>query len=485
MSLFVKQDLDAGVGVFFDGFSKIVIAISVMLTAFSFSSDFISSVVFPGIAVNIALFNFYFWIYGRRLEKKGDSNVTALPSGIIVTKMFLWLNAVMMPTFLYSGDAILTWKVAVLSNILSGLIFIILSPFGKYIKKYIPKPAIFGTLAGIAIVNLGSNVMVKMFDTGMLGIIAIFVFIFLFFGIKTKQSQGILMVALITGLFWIGQKMSVPRLTDAVQGVGVYLPSLHFDFFFGTWDALSRVLPAVIAFSIMDIFTTYMGVEQAIITGNKYDINKTLFMSGVLNCVGGFFGSCFSCGIYWGHTAWNKIGARTGYSLALSLVYIIIGIFSLQGIINAIIPSVAVLPFVLFISLKSIQQAFETNKVEHFPMISIAMMFPICEVIYQQISKVAAGNLASMQNIEVLGYTLMSSGSIINALIISSIMYFVYEKQYFKVSITCALAGVLCFFGLIHSTTIGIGMNLSLCFAYFIGILGGLIITIINKKKGV
>ncbi len=476
----VKRDLDAMIGVFFDGFAKIIVATGILYSVMHFDNQFVRGTIFPGIVVAIALFNFYFWWDARALSiKNNNPNITALPSGITVTKMFLWLNAIMLPTYFATQDPIMTWKVAVASNIISGVIFVFIGPFGKMLNHYIPKPAVFGTLAGIAIVFLGVQVIVKMFNYGSLGLVTMLLFLALYYGtIKSKFSPAVTIIVVITALAWFKNIVNIEMVVDKTKEIGFYLPGIHLNVFEGVWPHLQTVLPSVIAFSIMDIFTTLMGVEQAKEVGNDFSINKTLVMSGVLNVAGGFFGSPFSCGIYWGHNSWNAMGARTGYSFVLGLGYLLIGFFGLAGVITSIIPNIAVVPFVLFIAFNSVKQAFEVNETKYYPAVILAIMIGIIDMIFQQFQNLARagingavdflgvampeGNIPIVAQhfigarVEYVGYLTISSGAIFISLILSSVVYFLTKGEYKNTAWVCAIAALLSSVGLVHSTVIGI-----------------------------
>lgn len=463
-SLWVSKDLDATIGVFFDGFSKLIVALGVMAGVMNFNSDFLSRTIFPGIAASVALFNLYFWYQGVSLRKKtGNKNITALPSGIIVTKMFLWLYVIMIPIYEKTGDVMITWKASLVANLISGVVFVILGPFGKYIDKYIPKPAMFGTLSGIAISFLGLPVLVKLYNYGASGYAVLMLFLLLYLGnIKTKVPQSVILLVFATLLAWIGGFMKLDGLLLGFSQVGFYLPKIHLDIFSGTSEVIQQIIPSVIAFSIMDIFTTLMGIEQAKYVDNDFNINETLVASGILNIIGAFLGSPFSCGIYWGHNSWNSLGARTGYSLALAFLYLLVGAFSLTGIITGIIPVLAVVPFLMFIALKSVEQSFQVVESRLYPAMGIGIIISVNDLLVSKSEKILSGSF------DYLGHFYLAKGSIFISLLYSSITYFIIEKKYFQVGITSLMASFLALTGLIHSTKLGFFLSSQFTLGYFI-----------------
>lgn len=464
LNFWVKKDFDAMLGVFFDGFSKVIVAIGILVGTMGFQKEFIKTTLFPGIAMTVFLFNLYFWYNGRRLQKKDfTKNITALPTGIIVTKMFLWIYGVMLPVYLKTKDPIITWKVAVVANIFSGIVFIFLGPLGKKIEKIVPKVAMFGTLAGISIVFLGLPIIVKVLGYGGIGLAVLMIFLYLYFGnYKGKIPQSCLLIAAGTGLAWASGNMSLSNLTEGVSDLGIFLPKIYPDVFSGAMSEIKIVLPQIIAFSIMDIFTTLMGIEQAKEVKNDFNTNEVLVASGVLNIIGGFLGNPFSCGVYWGHNSWNSIGARTGYSLGVGTIYLLVGTFYLGGVIIGVVPILAVIPFLLFISLKSVEQSFKVIDSKYYPAMAVAIIVGVNDMLVSKLGD----NLKS--STDYLGHFYLAKGSIFLSLILSSATYYIIKNDYKKVGMTLLFGALLSSIGLIHSEGLGILPNKTFFFSYLI-----------------
>lgn len=464
IDFWVKKDFDAMLGVFFDGFSKVIVAIGILIGTMGFEKVFIKTTVFPGIAATVFLFNLYFWYQGRRLQKKDYSKkITALPSGIIVTKMFLWIYGVMLPVYLKTNDSILTWKVAVIANILSGVVFIILGPLGKKIESVVPKVAMFGTLSGISIVFLGLPIIVKILGYNGIGLLVLLTFFYLYFGnYKGGIPQSFILICVGTILAWGSGVMDFETLKIGVNDIGVFLPKIHLNIFSEVSQEILGIAPQIIAFSIMDIFTTLMGIEQAKFVDNSFNTNETLIASGFLNIIGGFLGNPFSCGVYWGHNSWNSIGSRTGYSLGVGVIYLVIGTFYLGGLIMGIIPTLAVIPFLLFISLKSVEQSFQVIKSKYYPAMAVAIIVGVNDMLVSKLGN----NIKSIP--DYLGHIYLAKGSIFLSLILSSVTYFIIKNEYKKCSYTLFFGAGLSFLGLIHSETMGILSNKMFFFSYLI-----------------
>ena len=80
---FKKADLDASIGVFFDGFSKVIVAIAILAGTFGLDSGTIFGTMMPGMVLTVVVLNGGLWLYYRGIAaKRNDPNLTAIPAGL-------------------------------------------------------------------------------------------------------------------------------------------------------------------------------------------------------------------------------------------------------------------------------------------------------------------------------------------------------------------------------------------------------------------
>ena len=104
--LFKKADLDASIGVFFDGFSKVIVAVAILLGTFGLDGATVFGTMMPGVLVNVIVLNGGLWLYYRHVAKsRGDRDLTAIPAGLQAGRMFIWLYSIMLPVYNTTGDA--------------------------------------------------------------------------------------------------------------------------------------------------------------------------------------------------------------------------------------------------------------------------------------------------------------------------------------------------------------------------------------------
>ncbi len=106
--------------------------------------------ILPALGIALPLGNlFYAWLAWRLARREGRSDVTALPYGPSVPHMFIVVFVVMLPTLLIHKDWMLAWKLGLIWAMIVGVIVLAGVIVGPTIRKYTPRAAMLGTLAGI------------------------------------------------------------------------------------------------------------------------------------------------------------------------------------------------------------------------------------------------------------------------------------------------------------------------------------------------
>ena len=95
-----KGDIDASIGIFFDGFSKILTATGIMTVVFGMPAQVVIGKVVPGIGLAILLGNLWYFYEARCLaHKEKRHNVTSQPFGIGASQLSGWLYLIIGPVY--------------------------------------------------------------------------------------------------------------------------------------------------------------------------------------------------------------------------------------------------------------------------------------------------------------------------------------------------------------------------------------------------
>ncbi|MGL5956181.1 MAG: permease [Brevinema sp.] len=442
--LFKPADLDATIGVFFDGFSKVIIAIAVLMGTFSLSTDMVFGKAMPGLAFGSLLLHGALWLYYRKIaQQRGDADLVAIPAGIQAGRLFIWLFSIMLPVFLSTNDANLAFYVGVLANLFGSIVFIAGAFFVPPLIKIVPPAALFGALGGAALAFLVLQSISSIFVLPLAGWIALLTLFTIYLGrIEIKIPAALISIGIGATVAWATGKMSIDAVGQSLQTIGLYLPRTDFAIF--TPEVISHTLnylPIIIIFSIGEVIGGIQAVEQAKEVGDDYfEAKPPLVIAGVTNLISAFFGNFCAFGLYWGYPGWKKVNAGTGYHLGAAIIFLLIGYTGLAAIINVFIPEAVVLPILMFIGIVSVSQAFEVVDKKYFPATIAAIAF----ILVQYIKDNAAPE--SFPSFEVLRY-----GAVFIAMIFASILTYIIDNKWINVSYAALIGLGLTLIGMIHS----------------------------------
>ena len=179
--------------------------------------------------------------------------------------------------------------------------------------------------------------------------------------------------------------------------------------------------------------------------------------------------------VWLGHAGLKKSEAGVGYSLISGIVLGLSGIFGLFTFLNSVVPPAVCAITFLWCAVVMVAQAFKDNDRKHYAAIAVAMVPPVADYLYTQVT--GALSLANLQTAvqssglseytaEVTqmikdagvmwnGVPAAKSGAIIIGILLGTMVTFVIDKRVDKVGITAHTGYVLSCFGFIHSASLG------------------------------
>ena len=291
------------------------------------------------------------------------------------------------------------------------------------------------------------------------------------------MPAGLVAIAVGTAIAWgstaVGLNyggMSFKGLADAVVNFGFRVPIPAFGHVFSGFEFLGVILVTAIPFGIYDLVEAIDNVESAAVAGDEFPTTRVLTADGVVSLIGCLMGNPFINAVYIGHPGWKAMGGRIGYSAATGICVILLCWFGTISLMLALIPSVAILPILLYIGMLIGSQAFQETPKRHAPAIILALTPHLAHwaVTLMNGALAAAGTLRRyrgtcrknegsgrpLRGLEVLG-----GGSILGGLILGAIAVCIIDRNFMKAA-GFALAGALMtFFGFMHGHQIGIAQT--------------------------
>ncbi|MFA9441286.1 hypothetical protein ACDA63_16790 [Uliginosibacterium sp. sgz301328] len=487
--LWVTGDLNAFFGLFTNVLLNVLVLSGLALYVVQMPGDTVYGRILPALGIALPLGNlFYAYLAWQLARKEGRDTVTAMPYGPSVPHMFIVVFVVMLPTYLATKDPILAWKLGLVWAFIVGVIVLLGAFVGPTIRKYTPRAAMLGTLAGISIAFISMRPAYQMFDAAWIGLVCFMIILLSWVGqvrLPFGVPGGLAVVLVGSAMAWIATAlgwsdlMQPTAVGEAMQHFSLYLPVVSGDVLSIPFEKIWPLLVTAIPLGIYNFTEGINNVESASAGGDNYNLRAILLADGLGAIVGAFLGSPFPPAVYIGHPGWKAMGGRIGYSLATGIGVAIICFLGLTALLLSLIPLVSIVPILLFIGLVIGAQAFQASPKRHAPAIVLALVPNIAEWAKTQVDgALGAGGinvadvpvkaLADMANAGVLyhGMELTGGGAVLAGLVIGAIAVFVIDRRFNWAAVYAGAATVLSFFGFIHGSQLAINASPGVSFGY-------------------
>jgi AGZA family xanthine/uracil permease-like MFS transporter len=487
--LWVDGDLNAFFGLFTNVLLNVLVLSGLSLYVAQIPAETVYGRILPALGVALPLGNlFYAWLAWRLAKREGRDTVTALPYGPSVPHMFIVVFVVMLPTYLIHKDWMLAWRLGLIWAMIVGVIVLAGVLVGPAIRKYTPRAAMLGTLAGIAIAFIAMRPAYQMFDGAWIGIICFAIILLnwvggvrLPFGIPGGLAVVLVGSLLGWGAYALGMSdmMKPSAVVDATKTFGLHLPSFSGDVFAVPSNLVWPLLVTAIPLGIFNFTEILNNVESAAVGGDQFDLRAVLTADGVGAILGALLGSPFPPAVYIGHPGWKAMGGRIGYSLATGVCIALMCFLGLTALLLSLIPLVSIVPILLFIGLVIGAQAFQASPSRHAPAVVLALVPNIAEWAKTQVdgALAAAGaathpmseqTLTEMAKNGVLyhGMETTGGGAVLAGLLLGAIAAFIIDRRFNWAAVYAFAATVFSYFGLIHSSQMALNAAPTVTFGY-------------------
>lgn len=482
----VPGDLNGFFGLFSNVLTNFLAAIGLLLII-KMPNDIVFSRIIPGTAIAIGLGNIILAYQAKELSiKTNRDDVTAMPYGLSVPHYFAVAFGVIAVVYGTTKDWMLAWSAGIAWNVIQGVIMTLGAFVGPYISKYIPRSAMLGSLAGLAVTYIAMNPIGEAFTTPYIGLTSFAIILVGWLALKRMPFNipaGAFAILVGTLLAWATGYMNFESVSNTLANVNFSYPTFAIDLLVNGFEFLKPFLPAAIPLAIYDFLESLDNLESAAAAGEHYSITKAMLVPGVLTLVGALLGSPYPTIIYIGHPGWKSTGARIGYSWATGVGVIALSFTGLMQLILGVVPLVTLLPILIYIAMVIGTQAFSVTPKRHMPAVILAFLPLIAGFLVLKIKSAlgAAGvsvadigyQALANSGIPLLGWERLAAGDILVGMVISTIVIFLIDRKYKLASIYSLIAAGLSYVGLIHSPEIGFGKGLDVALGYvcFAGVL--------------
>jgi AGZA family xanthine/uracil permease-like MFS transporter len=467
-------DLNGVLGLVVDNLSLLAFMATALIGIFGMPADLVFRRMFPGTALGVLLGNLaYTWMARRLAARTGREDVTAMPLGIDAPTTIGMALLVLGPAFagyrqagmdpIAAGEA--TWHLGMASLVVMGVLKFVLSFFGAWVQRSVPRSGLLGSIAGIALVLMGFLPLVEILRVPVVGFAGLGVVLYalvakrrLPFGLPGVLGAFIVGVVLYYGLGPSGFLGSGYHAPGAWQWrLGFPLPSLGF---LDGLPATVPYLPLILPFGLLMVVGGINVTESARAAGDDYPTRDILLVEALATLIAGLCGGVAQTTPYIGQPAYKAMGARTGYTLVTGLVIGLGGVLGYLANLVELLPVAVLAPILVFISISITTQAFEATPLRYasavvfsfFPAIARMLAIKLGDpsivdpthfaVLYGD----ASHGISAMAVIFILG-----NGFIITSMVWASFVVAMIDGEVRKASGIVAIGAVLTAFGIIHS----------------------------------
>ena len=450
---FKKEDIDGFFSLFQNNLANFVL-IAVALIGMGYPTSIVYGRVIPGAAVSVLFGNVYYAYMANRLaQKEGRTDVTALSYGISTPVMFVYLFGVMGPALAFTGDPEVAWRIGLAACFFGGVVEVVGSFVGNWVRKTLPRASMLGALAGVAFTFIGGELFFKVYEMPMIGLIVLAIIIVGLIAKKTmpfRLPASLFAIIIGTVLAYSLREVDISQIADGMSTVGIYpfLPTLGFIEGFGfLMGPMVGLVAILLPISIYNFIETMNNVEAMASAGDDYSAKECMLVDGCGIMLGSLFGGVFPTTVYIASVGSKWMNAGRGYSILNGAVFMVASLFGIVAAISRIIPVPVIAPILVFVGISMVAQTFSAVPQRHFPAVVIAMFPYLGNYVMTRFNNAAGDVVAGIST----GIVPLGQGAMFAGLIWGAIVVYIIDNEFNKAAYTALFAAVLTATGFMHA----------------------------------
>ena len=464
---FVRGDIDGFFGLFVDNLLQLMLIAVLCGQVCGMPPDIVYARILPGAALSILFGNvFYAWQARRLAIRTNRTDVTALPYGINTVSLIAFVFLIIAPIYFETKNPVLAWQAGLFACLASAVLECIGAFVGDWLRRHTPRAALLSSLAGIAITFISMGFVFQIFAMPAIAVVPA-LFVIMVYGGRIKLPLGLpggfIAVLLGVAIGWIlryaGYDYFKP-LQEPYQ-FAVHLPKTAFADMLAFlangqgWKYFSVIFPM----ALFNVIGSLQNLESAEAAGDRYNTRSSLLVNGFGSIVAACLGNPFPTTIYIGHPGWKAMGARWGYSILNGFVITLLCLIGGVTLVLKVVPMEAMIGILLWIGMIITAQAFQEVPKKHSVAVALGLMPALAAwalLLIETALRKAGASLYDMApkfgcDLYIYGIISLSQGFMLTCMILSAMMVFVVERQFFKAALWTVAAAVLSFFGVIHA----------------------------------
>ncbi len=474
-----RGDINAFFGLMLDNVGGMILMASLLVDAFRLPARFVLTRMIPGTAAGVLFGDLVYTAMAFRLARRsGRTDVTAMPLGLDTPSTFgavLFIIGPAYQTALKSGlqpdlAAQHAWFLGMSVLLASGVFKIACAPLSGWIRRLVPRAGLLGSLTAIALVLISFLPFLDIAVQPVAGMVALALMLATltarwrlpreFPGALGAVLVGCVVFYAVKWTGWgEGIETAAPGHSWALRAALPIPLEDWWSWFQGSWREVLAVLPIAIPLALATVVGGIDCTESASAAGDEYPTGQIILVEGLATVFGGLFGGVIQTTPYIGHPAYKAMGARSAYTLATALFVGAAGIFGFFDVIFLVIPKAVIFPILIFIGLEITAQSFHATPARHYPAVALACVPALAYLGVLAINQVlpALGKPFDELPLEkqrwIQTVTVLAGGGtfILTSLLWATSLANLIDGRVKAASTALVVAGVLAFFGIIHS----------------------------------
>ena len=477
-------DLNAFFGLMIDNIGGMILMTG-LLVGYGMPRDFVLARMIPGTAIGVLLGDLIFTIMAFRLARRtGRTDVTAMPLGLDTPSTFGSVILIIGPAFQAAlarsldveAAALHAWFLGLTMLLASGIFKLICALVSGPVRDLIPRAGLLGSLAAIALVLISFLPLLDVAAFPVAGFVSLLVILATLTARwrLPRQIPGALAACVLGCLIYYGMQVaglgpgpgdSGPRPSTLLR-LALPVPlAAWWAWFQHAWPEALSYLPVAIPLALATVVGGIDCTESAAAAGDDYPTGQIIAAEGLATLAAGLFGGVIQSTPYIGHPAYKAMGARSGYTLATALFVGAAGVCGYFDWIFFLIPKAVILPILVFVGLEITAQSFHATSARHYPAVALACVPALAYLALITVSRLLLEidqPLAALkpQTQHWIGtLTMLSGGFILISLLWGTMLTHLIDGRARPAAATLFLAGVLAWFGIIHSPLLSSPIN--------------------------
>ncbi len=253
--LWVPGDWNAFFGLFTNVALNVIVLTGLVLGVIKLPGSLVYGRILPALGIALPLGNLYYAYLAYRLaQRERRTDVTAMPYGPSVPHMFIVVFLIMLPTLIKTGNPVAAWQAGLAWCFVIGIIILIGAFVGPTIRKYTPRAAMLGTLAGISVTFISMRPAFQSWEVPWVSFISLGIVMVSWLAnvsLPGNVPGGLVAVLIGTVIAWIAALlgwsgyMQPTAVGQALAQFGLRLPIPSIDVFAGLADIGPLLVTAI------------------------------------------------------------------------------------------------------------------------------------------------------------------------------------------------------------------------------------------------